>query len=353
MINSLLKRVNTLRKARYFKNELYRSRKTYAFIGLGMHSLNNLLPLLKHFNIRIKYIHTQSSSYYEAAKLLFPQTLFTNSIEDILGDKEVEGIFICASPAAHFSLLKQCLGRSKKVFIEKPPCETLHQLQELLSISSQSVCKVGLQRRHWPGNRMLKRKITKAHSYTYHFQTGSYITGGVLTELFIHPLDYIIRLFGEGEIQSSYADKNESGTILQLHFVHHNNVSGMINCSSQGSWTNPYEELLINTSREHLCIKYPVLVEGEIKPGRLLNIPAERILQQPVTKKQYYKADNFLLPVAEQNTLYLQGFYDELKTFIQLVEGTGSTNDQNDLEGLIGLYKIFEQLKKSHSNAFS
>ncbi len=351
MINSLLKKVNTLRKVQYFKNELFHSRKTYAFVGVGMHSINNLFPVLKHYNINIKYILTKSSRNPENIKLIFPNAIFTNNIEEILNDQEVEGVFICASPDAHFDLLKKCLEKSKKVFVEKPPCDTQQELQKLLSVSEQSVCKIGLQRRYWPGNTSLKNKITKVSSYSYQFRTGNYVNGSTLTGLFIHPLDYVLHLFGEGKIKSSFLHDDLSGITLQLHILHKNGISGLINCSSQGSWLSPTDELMINTSKEILFVRYPVQVEGEIKPGRILNIPAERILHQSSVKKQYYKADNFLLPVAEQNTLHMQGFYNELRTFILIVEGIDSDSEKNDLKGMVNLYNLFEELKKNYPMA--
>ncbi|MBO9573772.1 MAG: hypothetical protein J7497_16420, partial [Chitinophagaceae bacterium] len=72
MVNALLKRFRLYRKSQYFRNNLFHTRKKYAFVGLGMHSITNLLPVLKHYGIHLKYICTKTSSPGKEIKLLFP-----------------------------------------------------------------------------------------------------------------------------------------------------------------------------------------------------------------------------------------------------------------------------------------
>ena len=345
MVNSLIKRAKTFRKAQYFKTGLYQTQKKYAFIGMGMHSLTNLYPVLKHYGINLKYIYTKSSSWDKQIRMLFPDCIYTNNIEDLLNDAEVEGIFISASPSSHFELLKRCLQKFKKIFIEKPPCQSVTELEELTRINDKGVCKVGLQRRYWPANKILNKKVKKTNSYTYSFHTGSYIEGDVFTELFIHPLDYVLFLFGTATIKSSSVIKDDSGITVHLHLLHKNGISGMIECSSQHNWNNPTDQLMINSAKELLTVNYPTSIAGEIKPGRIMNIPTERILNTKIVRNQYFSSNNFILPVAELNTIYLQGFYNELETFVNIVEGTHPEHIKNDLPGLINVYKMIDQLK--------
>lgn len=348
MINSLLDRARTFRKAQYFKNELFHTKKKYAFVGIGMHSLTNLYPVLRHYGVALKYICTKSSSWQDSMKKLFPDCKFTIQLDDILNDGEIEGVFISATPDSHFGLLQRILNAGKKVFIEKPPCRSLTELQQLIKIGSSLVCKVGLQRRYWPGTKTVQRRIKDVRSYTYNFHTGSYLEGDIFTELFIHPLDYSLFLFGPGTIKSSSTLKDSAGITVQLHLLHNNNISGLIECSTHHSWNTPLDTLSIDCRKEYLAVQYPLLVEGEQKPSRVMNIPAERILNQAIVKNQYYSAKNLILPVQELNTVYLQGFYSELETFINIVEGKDNSSVKNDLPGLAQLYKIFEGLQPVH-----
>ncbi len=311
-----------------------------------MHSLTNLYPVLRHYGIHLKYIFTKTSSWEKDMNKIFPECIFTNDINDILNDNEVEGIFVSASSDSHYKLLSLIIEKGKKVFVEKPPCESFSQLTELITINKHAVCKVGLQRRYWPANKIILSRVKKTKTYNYRFHTGTYIEGDELTGLFIHPLDYVLFLFGAPEILSSSVKRDASGVTIHLHLLHPNGISGLIECSTHFSWNSPVEELQINGSNELLNIQYPVLVEGESKPSRIANMPAERIFNQNVVRHQYFSAKNFLLPVAELNTIYLQGFYHELETFINIVEGNNKISVQNDLMGLVNLYNLFEKIRQ-------
>lgn len=346
MVNSLLSRVKTFRKASYFKNELYHSVRTYAFAGTGIHSLQNLYPVLRHFGVRLKYICTRTSSPSPVLLNMFPGCVHTNNIADILNDREVEGVFISASESAHFDLLKALLTGGKKVFVEKPPCQTSAELRELIDISRDGICKVGLQRRYWPAVPTLRRRIQTAGTYVYRFHTGKYTDSDLLTGLFIHPIDFAVYLFGEASVQSSFTKHSGNGTTVHIHLLHSGGVSGLLECSTEYSWNSPLESLTVNTSKEQLAVHYPTLVEGELKPGRILNIPAERIFNQAVITKRYFSAVQMMLPVKELNTIYVQGFYGEIKAFVDLVENRSRREPKNDLPSLIPVYEIFDAIHR-------
>jgi virulence factor len=345
MIKALLKRFRKYRKSKYFSSPLFHTQKRYAFIGAGMHSLSNLYPVIRHYGIDLKYICTQTSSPEQAMRRMFPNADFINAPQQIFSDPEIPNVFISADPASHYQLLIDAFIAGKNVFVEKPPCNSLASLKELITASEGKVCRVGLQRRYWPANKYIVNKIKSALTYNYIFHTGSYI-GDDLTELFIHPLDYCITLFGNASILSLSVNKDETGRTIQLHLEHTSGVTGLVECSTQFSWNATKERMQINCRRETIDLHYPVLVTGEKKAARILNVPAERIMNQPVITKQYFSANNFILPVKELNTIYLQGFLPELEAFVKIAEN-GSVI--NDLPGLLNLYSIFDKIR-SHAN---
>jgi virulence factor len=348
MISALLNKFNTLRKEKLFNTPLYKAQQGYAFIGVGMHSLTNLYPILRHFGIRLHYICTKNSSWNKEMASLFPGCHFTNNVSDILQDPAVTGVFLCTKAEAHFGLLTQLLNSGKPVFVEKPPCYSLEQLEQLTKLNPQGICKVGLQRRYWPANKHLVKKVPKVKSYIYRFHFGSYLQGDPFTELFIHALDYCDHLFGNYTLQSFSKNKDNNGLTVQLHVRHQGNISGLIELSTHFSWNAPTDILEINSSDEALTVQYPILVEGLQKPKRIMNIPTERLLQQPIVRKTYFTTGNLLTPVAELNTLVLQGFYHEMEAFIQLTEGMPNANKlvKNDLPGLKPIFNIIEEIRK-------
>jgi virulence factor len=346
MITRLFKKANQFRKQAYLNSSLYKTNKTYAFVGFGMHSLTNLYPILSHFGITLKYICTKHSVIPEHIRLKNTGSVFIHSMDIILNDPEVEGVFVSAHPEEHALLLNSLLGAGKKVFIEKPPCSNSRELENILAANPDPVVQVGLQRRFWPGNSYLIKNRVSPRSYIYRFCFGSYPQGNVFNELFIHAIDFSMFLFGDFSILSCSHKKDIQGITIQMHVKHSNEISGLIELSTHYSWNDPIDSLSIQYADELLEVKYPVSVGGRLKPKRILNLPSERFFRKPIISKLYFSINNLVIPSFDLNTLVLQGFYDELRTFVNIVENGKPEGYKNDLIGLIPVFKILDELKK-------
>jgi virulence factor len=346
MLNALLKKFNHHRKEKYFRSPLFLAKGEYAIVGFGVHSMTSLYPILRHYNIRLKYICTQSADWKEQLSPLFPGCSFTHDLDDIITDDTIAGVFVCTSPEAHYGILSRLLRSGKPVFIEKPPCQTRAELRELQQIKPAAICKIGLQRRHWPGNRPIQKKCRNAENYLYRFQTGPLAQGDPCTELFIHPLDYARHLFGDPQLKSFSKHQDDKGITLQLHLTHPGGCSGLLHLSTHYSWNPPLESLTVNTDKESLCIQYPNSVSGQVMPFRVLNVPTERLMNRPLTTIEYWSGIPTLTPALETNALYTQGFLSEIEDFVTSVE-TPMKNPAgvNDLNSLTSIYELFESLK--------
>lgn len=345
MIKRIYKKVNQLRKQVYLNNALYKTKKKYAFVGFGMHSLSNLFPILTHFGIAIKFICTKESVIPESIQSQFPGSVFIHDLGIISNDQDVEAVFVSADPGSHARILMELLKAGKKVFIEKPPCADGKELEQIIQTNAGAVVFVGLQRRFWPGNKYLHKIKEKARSYIYRFYFGSYPQGDPFSELFIHAVDYCIFIFGAFEILSISHQIYNKGITLQIHVKHHNGITGLIELSTHYSWNDPVDAMSIQCVDELLEIRYPVSVEGRLKPGRILNIPSERLLHKPVITKQYFSVSNLIIPSFDLNTLVLQGFFDEIRSFIELVEKGKPSRYVNDLIGLKSVYQVLDELR--------
>jgi virulence factor len=345
MLNALLKRFNHHRKEKYFQSPLFHTQKEYAFVGFGIHSMTSLYPILRHYNIRLKYICTKSADWKQQLSPLFPGCSFTHDLNDIISDASVAGVFVCAAPEAHYDILTQLLKAGKSIFAEKPPCRTITELHQLQNINPDAICKIGLQRRHWPANKPILKKCKNATSYLYQFQTGPYPQGDPFTELFIHPLDYARFLFGDPRLQSFSKNQDDKGITLQLHLTHPGGCSGLLHLSTHYTWNPPLECLTVNTGNEILTLQYPTSVTGQQMPARIMNIPAERLLGRSLTTKEYFSGTPTLVPALETNTLFTQGFLSEIEDFVTRVENPGTgTGDAGDLDSLTGIYELFQTL---------
>lgn len=341
---SLIEKYKALRKQRYL-NAINRYRLQYAFIGVGDHSIANLYPCLENLHVPLQYIYSRNLSNAQKLSVRFPGAKATDRIADIMDNPAIKGVFICTHPSQHYPLLKQALQAGKHVFIEKPVCGSSQELKTIIPLQQQNICLVALQRRSSTINLLLQRhKLLKhATSYQYRYCTGLYPEGDPVTELFIHPADNLVQLFGP--VQSLQVQKNShNGVTFQLLIKHANGVQGMAELSTQYSWNEAFETMEINTASGIVQIQYPNVLSVLEKPARIMGIPAEKILQRPAIQKIYLNNREFI-PVAANNSLVVQGFYTEIKHFLYLAENN-KKDERGELRSLVGTYDLLEQLKK-------
>ena len=339
-MNSIIKKLKNFRKQSYL-NLKYQGK--YAFVGIGNHSINNLYPVLNHLRVPLKYIVVSSSKNASLIDSNFPGVIGTTDYESVLNDPEIKGILICADPKSHFDLVLKALKHNKNVFIEKPPCSTSAELNELIEAEQKSngTCLAGMQKRYAPIVKELKKNAGNSIlSYSYRYVTGPYPEGDIVLDLFIHPLDLIGHLFGEYKI-ASLQKSNDDTYFLHLE---HNGFLGSIELSTHYNWKNAEENLSLNTSSGVYKMTNMDSLTFEKKSKTLFSIPIEKIKKTTETIEILYNRNSFN-PVMESNQLVSSGYYDEIKTFIQLCE-TGKGNNITPLSAMQLTYKLIENLKK-------
>jgi predicted dehydrogenase len=76
------------------------------------------------------------------------QAPFYTSLETMLNEAGLDGVFVCTSTDSHLPLVRQCLERDIGVFVEKPLAESLAKAQRMVELLD-------------------KRRVTHAVGYTY------------------------------------------------------------------------------------------------------------------------------------------------------------------------------------------
>lgn len=110
-----------------------------ALIGAGNFSKMVLGPTLADSGARLQYICAKSNG--AAAAHLAHKNDFasaTTSLETILGDKQVNTVFIATRHNSHASLVSKSLAAGKHVFVEKPLCLNVEELSLVLEAYSQA-----------------------------------------------------------------------------------------------------------------------------------------------------------------------------------------------------------------------
>ena len=101
MIHAFINRYKRMRTERFLRKTY---QYQYAFVGMGQHSLTNLYPVLHYLGVPLKYICITSESKARLIEQKFPDVKATYSLNEILNEDAIKGIFVSASPTAHFSI---------------------------------------------------------------------------------------------------------------------------------------------------------------------------------------------------------------------------------------------------------
>ena len=341
MLNYFLSRYKRI-QTRAFLLRPRQYKKEYAIVGTGQHSITNLYPCLWHLGVPIKKIYSTTKTNAEAAAARWNDCKGTDNISEILNDSKISGVIVAAPPQVQTALIRKLLESGKHVFAEKPLGYSLQELNSLVDINKNCICQVGLQRRFSPAIKILQQHCKNVITYNYRFCTGAYPEGNSIYDIFIHPVDCVIQLFGRAEAEHITV-KQADGGLTYFLILNHNGVRGCLELSTSYSWQQSIDEMSVNTATKVFLVKYPGHVSSITKPETFFKLPLEKILKQPLNKQVYLDNTGFL-PIPEMNSLQLMGFYPELLNFVNAVE-----NDQITLmekpESLLPAYEILEKMK--------
>lgn len=336
MIMGIIDKYKRARSEAYLK-ETYSG--AYAFVGLGQHSLSNLYPVINYLQLPLKYICVTSETKAALIGKKFRGVTGTTDLDAVLADPEVKGVFVAASPKAHFCIAQKVLQRGKALFVEKPPVQNGSELDTLIGIN-KGIAVAGLQKRYAPAVRILKDKLAKEKliSYDLHYCTGAYPEGNALTDLYIHPLDLVCHLFGKAEIAAC----EKTGKDSFLLMLRHKDICGTLELSTEFSWTDACEVLRINTVTGLYELDRMERLTLELKPAVIAGIPLEKTGLGKTGTKVLFEQNSFS-PVLTQNQVYTQGFFDEVRNFALRVEG-GKADALSDLTTLRDTYQLLDSL---------
>jgi virulence factor len=336
VISGLLEKYKQRRKQSWL-NEAKKLSGKYAFVGVGSHSLSNLYPVLDFKGVGLKYIHSRTRKNAEDLAQKYPSCKGTDNLNDILSDPEIQGVFICAHPSMHFEITKAVLSAGKHCFVEKPPCVSSEELQELIRLQADRRVVVGFQKIYSQVADKLRAVSSEAISYSYSYHTGAYPEGDPVMDLFIHPCSVVVSLFGA--VKDVKVQKSTGTWLVQVS--HETGVIGQLNLSIDHDWTSASEEIIVNTKTASYISKDINSLVRKKHAKRVLGIPMEKVLKNPVVEEQLLKVNGFV-PMAENNSLSVQGYAEEIDVFLKLSSGRKATNHS----GLQTSKLIFELLEK-------
>lgn len=341
MIQELINRYKRIRTERFLR-QTYQYQ--YAFVGMGQHSLTNLYPVLHYLGVPLKYICVTSERKAKLIVRKYPNVKGTTSLDEILKDEAIKSVFVSAPPSSHFSIASQVLRSGKSLFIEKPPCQSLSELDALIDLQrlyGSPVAMAGLQKRYAPAVQLLKQRLRKDRliSYDLHYLTGGYPEGNALLDLYIHPLDLVCYLFGKPDIISTQkVDKDSYLLMLQ-----HPHIVGTLELSTAYTWTAAEESLKVCTRSGIYNLLQMEKMTFSPKSPSLFGVPIEKIHPRRKTVEYLYTRNNFA-PILTNNQVYSQGYFNEISVFVESVEDR-TNNVLTGLQSIRDTYQLLSNIK--------
>jgi len=160
-----------------------------------------------------------------------------------------------------------------------------------------------------------------------------------LLDLYIHPLDLIFHLFGQPEILACRQVAKDS-YILMLQHPH---IIGTLELSTAYTWTTAEESLKICTRSGVYNLSQMESLTFTPNPTTILGIPMEKLRLRHEMKEPLFQRNNFT-PILENNQIYSQGYFNEITTFIDAVEGMGNQISSN-FKDVRDTYEIICKIK--------
>jgi predicted dehydrogenase len=132
-----------------------------AVVGVGYWGPNFVRNMDELPDSELVAVCDSDASKFEKLSNLYPHLHFTDSLDSVLDNKEVEGVVIATGSDSHYAVAKQCILGDKHVLVEKPIALKSEHAQELIDLAAERkrVLLVGHLLRYHRGVQKLKEYI--------------------------------------------------------------------------------------------------------------------------------------------------------------------------------------------------
>jgi polar amino acid transport system substrate-binding protein len=247
---------------------------TVGFIGAGSYAQSHLLPNLPKKDVTLKGVMTSSGTSSRSVAERFGFEFCTSDERDILENDEINTIFIATRHDSHAEYVIKALKAGKHVFVEKPLCITIEELEEIKKCYEQAAMSnqllmVGYNRRFSPLTNTAKEQFSDGPmAMIYRINAGdipadSWIHddakgGGRIIGEICHFVDFLTYMNGSSPV-SVYAaamkDPNNLNDTLNIILSYKNGSIGTISYFSNGDNSLPKEHVEIFSNGWIVVIK--------------------------------------------------------------------------------------------------
>jgi predicted dehydrogenase/threonine dehydrogenase-like Zn-dependent dehydrogenase len=244
-------------------------RASLAFIGSGNYATAVLIPAFKAAGARLKTVASSGgvSGLHAGRKYGFEET--TTDSEEVYTDSDVNAVVITTRHNSHAQLILKGLQAKKHLFVEKPLCLTIEELDEIEKVYAKfriqnfklPILMIGFNRRFAPQVQKIKSLlsgVTGVKSFVMTVNAGAIpaehwtqdleVGGGRIIGEACHFID-LLRFLGGSSIAGHSVMKMDSPTgdtvTINLQFI--DGSMGTVHYLANGSKAFPKERLEIFT----------------------------------------------------------------------------------------------------------
>jgi predicted dehydrogenase len=177
-----------------------------AVVGLGYWGPNLARVVSGLSGTRLRWCCDREATTREDLAAVFPDARFTDSLEEVLADQAVDGVFLATPASTHGALALDVLSAGKHCFVEKPLALSVADAQSVLDAADASgrILMVGHLLEYHPGVRALAQLIDDGELGDVHYIYSNRLNLGqlrtdenALWSLGAHDVSVILSLAGE------------------------------------------------------------------------------------------------------------------------------------------------------------
>jgi UDP-2-acetamido-3-amino-2,3-dideoxy-glucuronate N-acetyltransferase len=192
------------------------------------------------------------------ARERYPNLLTTSSLNEIIDDKEIDGIVIATPAHTHYEIAKQSLEAGHNVYVEKPLAQNVTEAKELHAIAENKnlTLMVGHLLLYHPAVNKLKQIIALGdlgtvqyvNSDRRNFTANHRKHSNVMWDLAPHDFSmmcYILNTEPEKIVNvRTWASSGDSIDVAHIDILFPNNIGGHIH----NSWLDPQKQALLTVN---------------------------------------------------------------------------------------------------------
>ncbi len=231
----------------------------WGIIGAGNFTKMTMLPALDKAKADIKYIASAGGITGTALAKKHKIALSTTDYQEILRDRETDGVMITTRHNTHSSMVLKALAAGKHVFVEKPLALNEDELEQIIDAYDGSVTlTVGFNRRFSPHVQKVKQLVGNTPMNVIATMNAGFVPpnvwvhdmkvgGGRIVGEACHFIDLITYLTGSKVtavcMNAMGVNPSENADNCSILLQYENGSTGVINYFSNGSKAYPKERI--------------------------------------------------------------------------------------------------------------